>query len=80
MTSSGRFGNVTGYFAQADVSTTRRYGGTGLGLALSRQFCLMMGGEITVQTEPGKGSTFTATLPATVVETVDAAATAAAGQ
>jgi signal transduction histidine kinase len=55
-------------FSQADTSTTRNYGGTGLGLALSRQFCLMMGGDITVQTEPGKGSTFTATLPAMVID------------
>ncbi|MBI5949458.1 MAG: GAF domain-containing protein [Chloroflexi bacterium] len=55
-------------FAQADVSTTRKYGGTGLGLALSRQFCLMMGGDITVETEPGKGSTFTAALPVRVAE------------
>ena len=55
-------------FSQADVSTTRKYGGTGLGLALSRQFCLMMGGDITVETTPGEGSTFTVSLPAVVVE------------
>ncbi len=51
-------------FAQADVSTTRKYGGTGLGLALSRSFCQMMGGDITVTSNFGVGSTFTATLPA----------------
>jgi signal transduction histidine kinase len=51
-------------FSQADVSTTRKYGGTGLGLALSRSFCQMMGGDITVTSELGVGSTFTATLPA----------------
>jgi signal transduction histidine kinase len=51
-------------FSQADVSTTRKYGGTGLGLALSRSFCQMMGGDITVISELGVGSTFTATLPA----------------
>jgi GAF domain-containing protein len=51
-------------FSQADVSTTRKYGGTGLGLALSRSFCQMMGGDITVISEFGIGSTFTATLPA----------------
>ncbi len=50
-------------FSQADVSTTRKYGGTGLGLALSRSFCQMMGGDITVTSEFGIGSTFTSTLP-----------------
>jgi signal transduction histidine kinase len=50
-------------FSQADVSTTRKYGGTGLGLALSRSFCQMMGGDITVTSDIGVGSTFTATLP-----------------
>jgi GAF domain-containing protein len=55
-------------FSQADASISQKYGGTGLGLALSRQFCLMMGGDITVATTPGEGSTFTVTLPATVVE------------
>ena len=50
-------------FSQADVSTTRKYGGTGLGLALSRSFCQMMGGDITVSSDIGIGSTFTVTLP-----------------
>ena len=50
-------------FAQADASTTRKYGGTGLGLVISRQLCQMMGGEVTVESEPGRGSVFTMLLP-----------------
>lgn len=50
-------------FTQADASTTRKYGGTGLGLPISRHFSQMMGGDITVESEAGKGSTFTVLLP-----------------
>jgi signal transduction histidine kinase len=54
-------------FAQADISTTRKYGGAGLGLVISQRLCQIMGGEITVQSEPGQGSTFTIRLPAQAI-------------
>jgi GAF domain-containing protein len=50
-------------FSQADAATAQRFGGTGLGLALSRKLARMMGGDVTVTSEPGKGSVFTVRLP-----------------
>ena len=63
-----QLGRLFQAFSQADVSTSKKYGGTGLGLALSRKFCQLMGGDMTVASEYGKGSTFTATIPAEVQE------------
>lgn len=54
-------------FTQADASTTRKYGGTGLGLTISQRLCQILGGEITVESEDGKGSTFIVSLPERVV-------------
>jgi signal transduction histidine kinase/CheY-like chemotaxis protein len=55
-------------FTQADASTSRKYGGTGLGLVISRRFCQMMGGDVTVTSEYGKGSVFTVRMPLKVLD------------
>ncbi|HSB61984.1 MAG TPA: response regulator, partial [Vicinamibacteria bacterium] len=65
-------------FSQADSSTARKYGGTGLGLVISRRFAQMMGGDIEVASEVGKGSVFTVRLPRQVADRKAAAASQAA--
>ena len=63
-----QLGKLFQAFTQADVSTAKKYGGTGLGLALSRKFCQMMGGTLTGESEYGQGSTFTVSLRERVEE------------
>jgi signal transduction histidine kinase len=58
-----QMGKLFQEFAQASSSTASKYGGTGLGLVISRRFCQMMGGDITVDSDPGRGSTFTIRVP-----------------
>ncbi|HTT57058.1 MAG TPA: response regulator [Opitutaceae bacterium] len=61
-----QMGRLFRAFTQADASTASKFGGTGLGLAISKQFAQMMGGDVTVKSKPGAGSTFTVRVPARV--------------
>jgi signal transduction histidine kinase/CheY-like chemotaxis protein len=58
-----QLGKLFQAFSQADATTTRKYGGTGLGLTITKRFCEMLGGSVTVESSEGRGSTFTITLP-----------------
>ena len=66
-----QLGRLFEAFSQAEASTRSRYGGTGLGLAISRHFCRLMGGDLTVESVYGEGSTFTVRLPTRVQESSD---------
>jgi len=75
-----QLGRLFEAFSQADAATTRKYGGTGLGLALSRRLCRMMGGDVTVESEAGRGSAFTIRLPVDVTSAAGGPPDAAAGE
>jgi signal transduction histidine kinase len=70
-----QLGRLFQEFSQAEAATAKKYGGTGLGLAITRKLARMMGGDITVASEPGKGSVFTVRLPGGVPKDVAIALT-----
>ena len=72
-----QLGRLFQRFTQADESTTRKFGGTGLGLALSRAFARLLGGDIAVESEAGRGTVFTLRVPAVTVRAAPAVADAA---
>jgi CheY-like chemotaxis protein/CHASE3 domain sensor protein len=72
-----KFQRIFNAFEQVDASTSRQFGGTGLGLAISRQIAILLGGDITVQSESGRGSRFTVLLPETPPEPAAASADSA---
>jgi signal transduction histidine kinase len=72
-----QLGRLFEAFTQAEASTARRFGGTGLGLALTRHFCRMLGGDVSVASDAGAGSTFTIRLPAVMPQQPPEAAAAA---
>jgi signal transduction histidine kinase/CheY-like chemotaxis protein len=63
-----QLGKLFQAFSQAETSTQKKYGGTGLGLAITRRFCQMMGGDVTVESQVGQGTTFTIRVPRQVVD------------